>query len=79
MEKIIFSVDTIKGNCVYERNGTGDSTQYTKEELIKLFQGFEIPVKYDENGYPIEYEALSEYEEYTEEYLQECIEKFAQE
>lgn len=58
-----FSIDTIRGNSVYENNAIRCESDYTTEQLALLYQGYEVPVLWDENNNPIEWEALSDYEE----------------
>lgn len=57
---MVLCMDTINNNCVYKANRIADETDFTKEQLEILFDGGEIPVAFDDNDEPCEWEALNE-------------------
>lgn len=65
-----FSIDTIRNNNVYENNAIRYESDYTTEQLVLLYQGYEVPVLWNENNNPVEWEAISDYEEEEEEYAE---------
>jgi len=58
-----FSIDTHRGNCIYVKNAVRSSEDYTAEEMAVLESGGEIPVVFDDDGEPIEWESMSLYDD----------------
>lgn len=63
-----YSMDTIKGNSVYENNYVSDLSEFTEEECAELLKGSEICVQesyYNDEGRLIdaEYTCIHEDEE----------------
>ena len=57
---MVLCMDTIYGNMVCKANRIADEKDFTPEQLDILFDGGEIPVAFDENDEPCEWEALNE-------------------
>lgn len=51
-------VDTIRGNQVFRGNRTAWESQYSREEWRSLLAGKEVPSDFDEDGEPVEWEAI---------------------
>ena len=56
-------VDTIRGNQVFRANRTAWESQYSAEEWRSLLAGKEVSSDFDEDGEPVECEAIHREEE----------------
>lgn len=53
------TVNTRRGNCIYENNAIVSKEDYTNEDWSKFLAGEEIPCEWDENDEPIAWDFVT--------------------